>query len=288
MNIKKIISVMIAVALVFTHLPAYKGAAETVGNESVDETELYQAEFEQVKEEVYDELNMEYTDEIDLQLTNMDEEAINIDTTFNSDDLEVDSELEMDIESEEMNLKTAYKSEDGKEINQEFNVEVEEIDNDVFKATFTDNKTGEKYSVNSEEVEASILPAIIVGVIVRTSVKAAFKMYSRSQILKSLMNVSFNATQLQKKFKHAVDFGVKGNYSKSNRTKFETALRNHVSKSTHIYKTKHSGQSGYVIMHLKGNNAAFFKENGAFITAYKLTTTQKNNFIRIGELIIKR
>ncbi len=53
-------------------------------------------------------------------------------------------------------------------------------------------------------------------------------------------------------------------------------------------KTRHSGQDDPVVMHINGNNAAFFKENGEFITAYKLESYQKDNFIRIGELIIKR
>ncbi|WP_077620709.1 SAR2788 family putative toxin [Bacillus sinesaloumensis] len=288
MKSMKSLIITLVVCLVFTSIPFTKAAAsETLEAQNIA-TEVIEEEFEVIKEEVYEELGMEHTDEIDVELTNINEETINIESSFQSEDIELESELELDIESEDINLQTTYTDENGEEIYQEFEVIVEQVEGEEFLATFIDKTTGETYTYNSEELSASALPAIIVGVIIRSTVKIAFKLYSRSQILKALMNVSFKASQLQKKFKHAKDFGVTGNYSKANATKFETALRNHVSKSTHIYKTKHSGQSNPVIMHIKGNNAVFFKENGDFITGYKLTTTQKNNFIRIGELIIKR
>ncbi|WP_053360927.1 SAR2788 family putative toxin [Bacillus sp. FJAT-27251] len=289
MNFRKAISIVIVAAMLVVNIPINLVQASTinVNNEELEQ-EIYEAEFETIKEEVFEEFNIEYTDEIELTLTDLNEETLNVETTFNSDDLEVSSELSMDMETEEMNFTTSFTDEEGNEINQEFDVVVEEADQDLFRATLTDLETGEQYHVDSEEIEASILPAIILGVIIRTSAKAAFKMYTRSQILKAVTSVTFKATQLQKKFNHAIDFGVKGNYSKANATKFETALRNHVSSSTHVYKTKHSGQSGHVIMHLKGNNAVFFKESGEFITGYKLASHQKDSFIRIGELIIKR
>ncbi|GMG80712.1 SAR2788 family putative toxin [Bacillus safensis] len=286
MNYKKIITILIVTAMVIVNLPINQAEAISESNEV--NNQLLENQFDEIKQEVYDELNIDYTDELDINLIDLEEESLHIETTFNSEDLEVKGDLEMSLETEEMNFTSSIIDENGKLINKEYDIAVEEADNETFKATLTDKDSGEKYTVNSEEIEASILPAIILGVIIRTSAKIAFKMYTRSQILRAVTAVTFKSVQLQKKFKHAVDFGVKGSYSKANAKKFETALRNHVSRSSHVYRTKHSGQSGYVMMHLKGNKAAFFKQNGEFITGYKLSTKQKNNYVRIGELIVKR
>ncbi|MFP3387146.1 SAR2788 family putative toxin, partial [Tritonibacter sp. SIMBA_163] len=76
----------------------------------------------------------------------LEEESLHIETTFNSDDLEVKGDLEMSLETEEMNFTSSIIDENGKLINKEYDIAVEEADNETFKATLTDNDSGEKYT----------------------------------------------------------------------------------------------------------------------------------------------
>jgi hypothetical protein len=44
--------------------------------------------------------------------------------------------------------------------------------------------------------------------------------------------ITFAVRQLQRKFKHAADFGVTGKYSRQQATRFERAMRAHVEHET--------------------------------------------------------
>jgi len=54
------------------------------------------------------------------------------------------------------------------------------------------------------------------------------KIFLRSEISTESNIISFTERQLQKKFKHASDFGVTGNYSPTNAAKFQTAIENFI------------------------------------------------------------
>ena len=52
------------------------------------------------------------------------------------------------------------------------------------------------------------------------------------QMLAPAGNILLNsARQLQAKFKHAGDFGVLGNYSKANASKFSSAINQHINSA---------------------------------------------------------
>lgn len=55
-------------------------------------------------------------------------------------------------------------------------------------------------------------------------------------IIVAVSKVSFTTVQLQKKYKHAIDFGVKGSYNLANFTKFKSVLGHHVKTSEKTYK----------------------------------------------------
>lgn len=113
------------------------------------------------------------------------------------------------------------------------------------------------------EVQPMILPALALRLLITTGAKKG---------LEYAIKYSASASQLQKKFKHAKDFGVTGNYNLINRAKFEDALRDHVRDSTEIYLSKYSGQDVFVFF--KGDNFVYTNTQGDFISGWKYTDAQ--------------
>jgi hypothetical protein len=117
--------------------------------------------------------------------------------------------------------------------------------------------------VGDETVKPMILPALVLRLLITTGAKKGAQYTVR---------YSASAAQLQKKYKHAKDFGVTGNYNLINRTKFENALRNHVDDSTEIYLSRYSGDDVFVFV--KGDKFVYTKTSGDFISGWKYTSEQ--------------
>ncbi|MEO0460585.1 MAG: colicin D domain-containing protein [Myxococcota bacterium] len=97
--------------------------------------------------------------------------------------------------------------------------------------------------------------------------------------------VSHTSKQLQKKFKHAEDFGVSGSYTKDNATKFLEAIQEHVS----------SGRTQEILGQYRGKPAIHFLDPetglnvvtdtaGNFVTGWKLSVQQLEDVLTRGWL----
>jgi len=89
--------------------------------------------------------------------------------------------------------------------------------------------------------------------------------------------------QLQAKFKHAIDFGVKGNYSKSTAVEFSAALNQHINAARVIQGT-YKGQA--VIHYLNPTTGVnvITKITGEFISGWKLGAGQLQGVLKNGTL----
>lgn len=108
----------------------------------------------------------------------------------------------------------------------------------------------------------------------KTAIEAAMKGYK-------LASVTYDAAQLQKKFKHAIDFGITGNYSLAKAREFKTALMKVVNNATEIYKTQYHGDA---IVYIKGQLGVITRLDGTFVSGWKLTAEQlqfHRNHLRI-------
>jgi len=99
--------------------------------------------------------------------------------------------------------------------------------------------------------------------------------------------VSYSDKKLQKKFKHASDFGVDGNNNKANQAKFKAALEDHMKSPD----TAEKGTYGYVdnskvFFNSNTNNVVIIDENNNFVSAFKLSsdTPQYNKYMDTGYL----
>jgi len=110
-------------------------------------------------------------------------------------------------------------------------------------------------------------------------VKGVEKGFEKSKVLLN------SARQLQAKFKHAENFGVLGNYSKTNAGKFSAALNQHINSSgVQAINGTYRGQS--VVHYLNPNTGlnVISKPSGEFISGWKLNPAQLQNVLSHGGL----
>lgn len=120
------------------------------------------------------------------------------------------------------------------------------------------------------------LSAPIERALVRLGVKEAAE---------NLPRLAADAKQLQKKFKHAKDFGVEGNYSASNAQRFEQALHDFMDApgTTRIRGTYH-GQPAILSYSSKTGQVVVQDASGNFVSAWKMSPAQLQHVMTSGSL----
>jgi len=98
------------------------------------------------------------------------------------------------------------------------------------------------------------------------------------------LNSTFEKKQLQKKFEHAKDFGVLGNYNVANRDLFQRKLIEHM-KSTHACLGTYRGQEVYHYYNPETNlNVMVNRNNNKFISGWRLSPDQITNMEHNGNI----
>lgn len=100
----------------------------------------------------------------------------------------------------------------------------------------------------------------------------------------NLPSVVIDKSKLQKKWKHAPDFGVSGNYNKENANAFKEAIENHVNTADAVYKSKYRNPTD-IYVYLKGDVAVYTDLNGNFVSGWRLNQTQVNYHLTNGTKI---
>lgn len=98
------------------------------------------------------------------------------------------------------------------------------------------------------------------------------------------LNCTFEKKQLQKKFEHAKDFGVLGNYNPANRDLFQRKLIEHM-KSTHACLGTYRGHEVYHYYNPETNlNVMVNRNNNKFISGWRLSPDQITNMEHNGNI----
>jgi RHS repeat-associated protein len=120
--------------------------------------------------------------------------------------------------------------------------------------------------------------AVKIGIRV---VKASIKVHRAASAERAgRLAIKYPAKQLQRKFKHAGDFGVSGNYSKKNAKAFEAAMRKSVSsRMTKSIDGKYHGQPATLYHHRLSGRVVVAKE-GKFVTGFKMNSKQRKQVRR--------
>jgi hypothetical protein len=97
--------------------------------------------------------------------------------------------------------------------------------------------------------------------------------------------ITISARQLQRKFKHAADFGVIGRYSRAQATQFEQALRAHVEdQATLMIPGSYRGEPVTHFVHSQTGLDVIRDADGVFVSAWRLTPEQLANVLSHGSL----
>jgi len=96
-------------------------------------------------------------------------------------------------------------------------------------------------------------------------------------------NLIIDNRKLQKKWKHSKDFGVEGNFNKSNAKLLKERIEDHVKNSTHVYKSTYRGNPVYV--YLKDGVGVYTDITGEFISGWKFSEKQIEFHKHNGRLI---
>jgi len=97
------------------------------------------------------------------------------------------------------------------------------------------------------------------------------------------INISQN--QLQKKFKHAVDFGIMGNYNQLNSIQFKQAILFHLDHNqTNAIKGTYRGQNVTHFYNPVSDLNVIVTIAGNFITGWRLTQKQAEYLTTTGNL----
>ena len=95
------------------------------------------------------------------------------------------------------------------------------------------------------------------------------------------MNLNIATKKLQKKFKHAIDFGIEGNYNPSKAKLFGEAITNHIDDAaTAAYQSTYRGQD--VFVHMKDGLGVLTDTSGEFISGWKFTQEQIEFHLKNG------
>ncbi|TQN32816.1 intein/intein [Haloactinospora alba] len=95
----------------------------------------------------------------------------------------------------------------------------------------------------------------------------------------------FDDKQLQKKFKHADDFGVQGNFNKNKREEFREVLKDHVNSSgTKQVSGTYRGGSVTHYVDPKTRLNVIVDPNGNFVSGWKLSPEQLKHVTSTGDL----
>lgn len=97
--------------------------------------------------------------------------------------------------------------------------------------------------------------------------------------------ITISVQQVQRKFKHAADFGVVGRYNQTRATQFEQALRSHVENpTTLVIQGTYRGEPVTHFVNPQMGLNVIRGADGAFMSAWRLTRYQLANVLSRGSL----
>jgi hypothetical protein len=97
--------------------------------------------------------------------------------------------------------------------------------------------------------------------------------------------ISFSGRQVQRKFRHAADFGITGTYNPANAARFEQALRAHVEdRATLMIEGTYRGEQVTHFVHPHTGVNVIRGATGAFISGWRLNPAQLQNLFSRGTL----
>ncbi len=98
-------------------------------------------------------------------------------------------------------------------------------------------------------------------------------------------SIGFSDKQLAKKFKHAEDFGIKGNYNKQNAARLKAVIEKHVfDNETTLISGTYRGINVIHYVNPKSGLNVIVDSTGQFHSGWKLSSAQLQHILSTGKL----
>lgn len=155
---------------------------------------------------------------------------------------------------------------------------------------YIDAGTTQKNKSNEGSESAQSSSTHIQNVKPNTGAKASKNATNASSLKKAIKNQSVKSApatskQLQKKFKHAGDFGVSGNYSQANAKKFNQAIQSHMNApGTKQISGTYRGKSVNFHTNPTSGLTVIQNPNGSFLSGWKLNSQQLKHVLKDRKL----
>ncbi|PTK23888.1 SAR2788 family putative toxin [Mammaliicoccus sciuri] len=165
-----------------------------------------------------------------------------IENNYNSNDLDIESSLEFDQNTDKITVDASLNDEYGNNLDKTYDVTFLRIVNENdFKAEFTDQDTGEKLVYDTNEVKASVAPvvAVLVGFIAKQGLKMAIKKYGKTVVTSMIRTSPQVAAQAAKNLGYSA--------TKS------------VSHGKKVFKKNGKGNPKYISVDKDGHNGGAWK-----------------------------
>lgn len=119
-----------------------------------------------------------------------------IDTSIDNQGLTVESQLELDFETNHMTVEAVIADAEGNLVNKSFDVAIEKVNNEEdFSAILTDSETLSTYKIDSSEASASWYPLVVIAInVARFGVQQAIKKYGKTAVKKATGKYGKKAT----------------------------------------------------------------------------------------------
>ncbi|SHH70566.1 SAR2788 family putative toxin [Virgibacillus chiguensis] len=116
---------------------------------------------------------------LELEVVEKTEDTVVVETEHIAGETEVFVEIDMDRETENINVSGEVINEEGQLVSQNYDVVVHDVEGDNFVATFIDIETEDIIDIDTTEMSASALPIVIVAAVARYGIKYAIKKYGK-------------------------------------------------------------------------------------------------------------
>ncbi|WP_053072150.1 SAR2788 family putative toxin [Rossellomorea marisflavi] len=240
---KNLISIIILTVLL-AYVPTGFVSAQESENNLTEPVYIsnYQGDSVQTEEELIfnEEYDISSEDEVDTTLTK-DGPVKKVESTLDTGEVYIESELNYNDNNGEMIASAILQDEYGNDIEKSFSIMLISANNEDINAIFIDQETGEEYSVNTEEMNASIAPlvGVLVLFIAKQGLKAAIKKWGPSVVRGMIKNQEKVARAAAK------DLGYK-----------ET---NYMSKKASVYVRGKGKGPKYITRDIDGHNGGTWK-----------------------------
>ena len=107
------------------------------------------------------------------------------------DDIDLKANIQYDLVSDTMDVEGSYIDKSGILIKKQYNILLDQLENEEYKATFIDKNTGETVEYNSIKAKSSAWPLVILAAVARYGVKYAIKTYGKKATSNAIKTKSF-------------------------------------------------------------------------------------------------